>query len=838
MGDPVPVHAGWAIWSKQPGTRDDYSVLASSDGPLSPAEFIRVLTHFAAGNPPAESGTPASLPWVVLSRVGVADRTYLGVSVQVPADYVDGTGRPVSRTSYLCVPYEDVARAPVSYRGLAQAARATPLPGKNGALVSLVIPPLDPAELARDVMEFGPASVAATAALLLSGPVTITGPEFPDTETRVRFLDAVAALLPYGYRASLTAATWSDTAATGQRFRIVFALRARDEASRVPWRAAAPVPSTGPAGTYLEHLGRVLGRPAVDTLELERLIRYLAADTGLRKFEQPEHAVASLNEFFRAAVVAAAIDAGRATEADIRLLFARDQDVQLSPDRRRAALGQLIAAADRQDWPLISRRFDEIAADDPQSLLRSLAAGGLCLLWSSAASQDQASGYLGLAARYDLADDLLARLVAPPETAADPVGGFERVGALLADFVLGATASYPRTQQAVGRQPAVGAALIAHLSAGRSPERLSVAVEWLEPVLDRVLPAFNAVLGHPPEPVDLPAVKALDQDGGRLCVRYLLRAASYRKRLRFVLPAVATWLVRQGLLGAPVDGRSWVHVARELTPATADEAAWLDLTLLATSNDPRMLFAGQFPRSQFSQCLTAAWQRLASQLGDQAQVADDLLTAALIDALRRLPWRADQAQVAAVMDLTGLLTADGARPRLRAALQNAAEALRHLPRGASAGQIAAACARAQAAGLTAEEVGEALARSGTIDSGPRAADVLEQLGRDLGVTVASANHASSWITAFVGVFAAGAFGQPIAADFSAAVLESSFAGLRYHLSLLHTVVGNGAGESAPVVSERGLELLAVTSEDMSDLVQAVRKRQRKRRIPGWMGGAE
>ena len=367
---------------------------------------------------------------------------------------------------------------------------------------------------------------------------------------------------------------------------------------------------------------------------------------------------------------------------------------------------------------------------------------------------------------------------------------------------------------------------------------MSAAVEWLEPVLDRVLPGFNAVLGHPSEPVDLLAVKALEEDGGRLSVRFLLRAASYRKRLRFVLPALATWLVWQELSGAAVDGRSWVHVARELTPVTADEAAWLDLMLLATGNDPRMLFAGQFPRSKFSHCLAAAWRQLASHLADQAQAADDLLTGTLIDALGRHPWRDDQAQAAAVMDMTRWLTADGARPRLRAVVQDAAEALRHLPRRTPAGQIAAACARAQAAGLTAEEASEALARSGVIDSGAQAADVLEHLRRELWAAVASGNHASSWIATFAGVFAAGAFGQPVAVDFSGAVLESSFTALRYHLSLLQAVAGNDARESAPAVSEEGLERLAVASEDMSVLVQVVRKRQRKRRIPGWRGGAE
>src|SRR5260370_19671103 len=148
MSDPGPVNAGWAIWSKHPGSRDDYSVLASSTGPLSTAEFTRVLNHFAPGSPPAESGTPASLPWVMLSRVGVADQTYLGASLQVPTDYVDGTGKPVSRTSYICVPYEDVARAPVSYRGFSSALRTPQLPSQDRPLVPLTSPPLHPRELA------------------------------------------------------------------------------------------------------------------------------------------------------------------------------------------------------------------------------------------------------------------------------------------------------------------------------------------------------------------------------------------------------------------------------------------------------------------------------------------------------------------------------------------------------------------------------------------------------------------------------------------------------------------------------------------------------------------
>jgi len=44
-----PVTAGWAVWSKEPGTRDDYSVLASSDGPLIPLRHLRRLSDLAQG---------------------------------------------------------------------------------------------------------------------------------------------------------------------------------------------------------------------------------------------------------------------------------------------------------------------------------------------------------------------------------------------------------------------------------------------------------------------------------------------------------------------------------------------------------------------------------------------------------------------------------------------------------------------------------------------------------------------------------------------------------------------------------------------------------------------
>lgn len=834
MSDPVPVHAGWAVWSKRPGSRDDYSVLASSGGPLSRAEFTRVLTHFAPGNPPADSGTPASLPWVVLSRVGVADQPHLGVSVQVPTSDVNGTGRPVSRTSYLCVRYEEVAGAPVSYRGLCHAVTATPLPDSDGALVPLAIPRLDAAELADAVLEFGPA-VASTAALLLAGPVTITGPELPDTETRLRFLDAVAALLPYGYRTSFTAATWSDTAATGQRFRIVFALRARDEASRVPWGGAAPWPAAGPARAYLAHLQRVLGPPAADRVKLERLIGYLSSDLEPRKFEQPGPAVASLDEFFRAEVVGVRIDSGDASAADIRLLFARGQDAQLAPDRRRKALGQLIAAGEARDWPLVSERFGAVAEGDPAALLPGLVQGGRRLLWSAAAT-GRVADFLRLAAPYGtLLDDLLARLLVPSEAAlSGPPGSLDPVAAVLAGFVLADPAALPRTRQALGQHPAVGPALLARLCVSHGQHGVARAVEWLEPVLDQILPAFNAVLGSPPEPVDSAAVHALAQHAGQLSVQYLLRAASTAQRLCLVLPAVTSWAVSQALRGSPPAARFWGEAAMELSPATVAEAAWLDLMLLATGNGLRLLFADRFPATQLSHGLSVTWAELAGLLAEQAAAADRLLTSGLIDFLGRYPWRTDAAQTAIVTDLAGWLTAGGARPALRMAVQDPAEALRQLPPQVTAEQIAAVCARGYADGMTAEQAGQALAQSPAIGTGAQAVAVLDALRLALGAAAAAtaAEYPGTWLATLARMFARGRFGPQLAAEFAAVSTRSSIAELQYRTGLLYIAADDDAAESLLIVGEAELAALVKISKDLDELSQRIRKRQRKRKVTG------
>jgi hypothetical protein len=836
--DPVLVRAGWAVWSKYPGTRDDYTVLDSSTEPLSRGEFGQMLKYFTPGNPTDDPKAPGSLPWVMLSRVGVNSRLYLGISIQESTRDKDGTGRPISRTSYFCIPYEELEHTPVSYSGLyAAVARPGLLPHADGGLITLEIPRLNPAEFARIIRDdLDENTVAATAAMLVGGPVTVTGPNFPRLQSRLCFLDAVAALLPYGYRPYLTAATWSDSGAD-DRFRIVFANRARDEASLAAWGTPPQLPADGAAHEYLRYLRRALGRSDGGDTRLEQLIAYLAHQTAPRKFEEPAQAIADLHGFFLPIVVAEGIDGGTAPVADVRQLFVTERVRELSGPRRTKALQRLIAEADPQDFDLISQWFDEIAVGHPADLLTNVAMACRGQLWS-AGSTGLSRDYLQFMSQRGLADELLARLVARPESGADLANTLDAVSQLLAEFVVGAPAgpaSYRQTQRALAGNAAAAAALLAAMAAS-SPlgtPGLNTAADWLEPAADQVVRPFVSLLGDAlgggtPEPVDAAALYELDRDGDPASVRYLLRAASYRSRLHLVLPGLVSWLAWRQVDRGPMTEqavRYWREVVMELTPASMDEAVWLDLVLLVTSNGPRALLSGRYSQPEFSQRLAAAWRELTVAVDRHSgtgRVTDKLLEDALIGCLNRAPWRADQAQTEAVRNLARSLIAGGPRPRLVSVVLDAREALRQMPPGAPPTQIAQACVRAQANGLTPEQAGGALFESGAVTQGSQAAAILEELHRAL--AAADARTLSFlWAYDFARMFTRGTFGGPVAADFTRFVTARCGEQLDFRINLLKVIAQSTAPDGPPAIAADIADHLDRLAHELDDVVKDARR---------------
>lgn len=219
--DIPPLDAEWALLSKPPADSGDYRVLACSEGPRRAAEFEDLVRDTLFGTPPhwtAERRQSAeNLPWISFGVSGDGRRAPHRVSVSVTdrqpgsRDTRDSAGRYAFATRYFTVRYEDLARRRAGLTQLWNAVRAAELPPQPYARrVPLYVEP-DPlprlAELLDEEDGFGWA--AATAATALTAPIALVAGSSAYAMTRIETMDQVIALLPYGYRTSVTAATWA-----------------------------------------------------------------------------------------------------------------------------------------------------------------------------------------------------------------------------------------------------------------------------------------------------------------------------------------------------------------------------------------------------------------------------------------------------------------------------------------------------------------------------------------------------------------------------------------------------------------------------------------------------
>ncbi|OLT36890.1 hypothetical protein BJF79_30525 [Actinomadura sp. CNU-125] len=223
MSDRIEVVPEWALWGKEPSGLSA-RVLRCSDGNLSEAGFTRILQRYS-------TGTHTDLPQVTLSWGNAKGEAYIGMAVQRWTDGRDHTGRKIAMAHYCALPYSRLAR-PVSYEALYHALSEWQPPPEGGAAPALRLPVLRPEAIAPRVTEHA----MGVAALLLTGtPVHIvpSGP-VPSYLERLRFLDTVASLLPYGMRTELSAATWVSSTSQS-RIRLAFTRHA----------GKTPTPSAG-----------------------------------------------------------------------------------------------------------------------------------------------------------------------------------------------------------------------------------------------------------------------------------------------------------------------------------------------------------------------------------------------------------------------------------------------------------------------------------------------------------------------------------------------------------------------------------------------------------------
>jgi len=259
-GTVTVVDAQWALYGRAAGATGD-RVLACSAGDLAMVNFADAISRF-------QLGALHALPQVSVSyaRPVKSGRSYLALAIHKPADQeqvaLDEDGRPVTYTNYFCLPYGPLAAAGVTYRAMHEALRDLRLPTTNGGTLRVSIAGRPGAPPVIDLLAL------RVAALLLTGrSVCVLQAQGVPVADRLGFIDDVMALLPYGFRAKMTAATWTRATYRDHRFRLFFTDAPRGPGQQdhvVSWghpETAVITPQDGAAHEYLTWLEDTLIRP-------------------------------------------------------------------------------------------------------------------------------------------------------------------------------------------------------------------------------------------------------------------------------------------------------------------------------------------------------------------------------------------------------------------------------------------------------------------------------------------------------------------------------------------------------------------------------------------------
>ncbi|MEW9530431.1 hypothetical protein [Microbispora sp. NPDC049125] len=221
----------WALEGKEPGSYDDYELLSWSDGRLGSEVFEEIRSRYATGASP-------ELPQVTIAGAATKEQgrvsRHVVLAIQEWSGHRDGTNRKVAYTRWFFVPYEQLIEHRVSYETLYGAFAR--LPVTPGPPLTVDVPELDPKAASP-----GPDAMSAAALLMTGRPVCVVGAEGVEMPQRLRFLDAVAALMPYGLRTRLTASTWASSTAE-HKIRLFFARHAPEGAHAVSWGRGVQIP--------------------------------------------------------------------------------------------------------------------------------------------------------------------------------------------------------------------------------------------------------------------------------------------------------------------------------------------------------------------------------------------------------------------------------------------------------------------------------------------------------------------------------------------------------------------------------------------------------------------
>ena len=482
--------ADWAVQSKPPGGAAGYDIVAYSG---DRRRAVRAIKAVAAGTPPGPNdGGVGDLPWV--SFLGdVEGSPTLSVALRVWSEGQDAAGRTTIPTQLITIAWPASKDECPGFTGLARVSRnirwtgfAGPPEGvADGVPLRLVVPLLDTELLSGTIDdEIGFDWALAVAAALLDGQrVVITTPgQNVKLADRVRLLDAVCALLPYGCRSWISATTWARSQ-TDHSVRLCFAQFVRETQLEIPLSEASPTVelSTTAAQAYRKEM--VALRAA--GFETKAILEHVLGRFEPLALADAAAAVTHLQEMRLVDVVYEEVNAGNGDPNRVGHVLAKVGWVALKKRVRTAFATFLVSAAAGRDaraararqvlqqtWhPIVG---EELGAAVAAELVRSRVQVPTRIIATTAKVSDTA--------RDQLVAGVLKAVAPAPERAVDP-GLAARTVVLLTDtksLDLGNAAAW----QVLAEAPALGARL---LRRGKPKDEvwLSQRLQSLSPHADR-----------------------------------------------------------------------------------------------------------------------------------------------------------------------------------------------------------------------------------------------------------------------------------------------------------------------------------------------------------------
>jgi hypothetical protein len=224
--------AEWALWGKE-ADETAYHVLRCSRGDLRERDFSEVITRYSPGE-------PEGLPQYTVSWIPGAKREpeyiALGVHEFAPADprqaggrsRRDAAGREIVFVRLFCLRYAQLAEHALTYQDqalgyldLIKAVAGIQLSAGRTDPVRVTLPDELSSLYTRGAFRKQAEQVAA---MLLTGrQVCVLGADDAKVADRLRFIDTVMALLPYGLHATMSAATSASSTSQDLKLRLFFA---------------------------------------------------------------------------------------------------------------------------------------------------------------------------------------------------------------------------------------------------------------------------------------------------------------------------------------------------------------------------------------------------------------------------------------------------------------------------------------------------------------------------------------------------------------------------------------------------------------------------------------